>query len=98
MPVLQKRHDHMAIVVDEFGSAIGMITIEDILREVVGEVVNVGYTLMEALDGDGYLMDGRAPLMTRVPPSASRFLRRKRMPLGAWLFRIFTISRYRVNP
>ena len=72
LPVLQKRHDHMAIVVDEFGSAIGMITIEDILHEVVGEVINVGYTFeghiprrkyrIEALDGGGYLMDGRASI------------------------------------
>lgn len=40
---LQNRQDHMAIVVDEFGSAIGMITLEDVLERVVGEVVNIGY-------------------------------------------------------
>ena len=72
LPVLQKRHDHMAVVVDEFGSAIGMITIEDILNEIVGEVINVGYTFegymprrkysIEALDGGEYLMDGRVSI------------------------------------
>jgi len=40
---LQRRDDHMAIVIDEFGSAIGMITLEDLLEQVVGEVVNLGY-------------------------------------------------------
>jgi CBS domain containing-hemolysin-like protein len=37
LPALRERDDHMAIVVDEFGSAIGMITMEDIMEEVVGD-------------------------------------------------------------
>jgi putative hemolysin len=45
-PLLRKRDDHMAIVVDEFGSAIGMIAMEDIIEEVIGEI-NVGYDFDE---------------------------------------------------
>lgn len=70
--ILQQRKDHMAIVVDEFESAIGMITIEDILEEVVGEVMDVGYTFegylprhkysIEKLEENVYLMDGRVPI------------------------------------
>ncbi len=46
LPQLRAREDHMAIVVDEFGSAIGMITMEDIIEEVVGET-GVGYDFIE---------------------------------------------------
>ena len=62
----------MAVVVDEYESAIGMITLEDVLVEVVGEVVNVGYTFeahlprhkysIEKLEDGTYLMDGRVPV------------------------------------
>lgn len=65
---LQQRDDHMAIVVDEFGSAVGMVTLEELLEQVLGEVVNIGYNfethmphraVIEKLGGDRYLLDGR---------------------------------------
>jgi CBS domain containing-hemolysin-like protein len=71
LPILRNRDDHMAIVVNEFGSAIGMITMEDILEEVVGEI-DVGYDfeeylprrkrIFEMLDEETYLMDARLPI------------------------------------
>jgi len=71
LPVLREREDHTAIVVDEFGSAIGMITMEDILEEVVGEI-DVGYDfeeylpkrrrIFEMLDEETFLMDSRLPI------------------------------------
>ncbi len=71
LPVLRDRKDQVAIVVDEFGSAVGMITMEDIVEAVVGDI-EVGYEFEEYLKhksrkysmiADGvYLMDGRLPI------------------------------------
>jgi CBS domain containing-hemolysin-like protein len=63
---LQKRRVHMAIVVDEYGGVAGLVTIEDILEEIVGEIQDEYDTGEEPLfqqEAEGtYVFDARANL------------------------------------
>jgi len=38
MQELQRRNAHLAIVVDEYGGTLGLITLEDLIEEIVGEI------------------------------------------------------------
>ena len=56
---------HMAVVVDEFGGVSGLITLEDIIEEIVGEIndeFDEPDTSYEKLDDRTYLFDGRTSL------------------------------------
>ena len=56
---------HMAVVVDEFGGVSGLITLEDIIEEIVGEIndeFDEPETSYEKLDDNVYVFDGRTML------------------------------------
>lgn len=62
---LQSQRVHMAVVVDEYGATVGLITIEDILEELVGEIVDEydeEVPLVEVLDDDRWRVDARLPI------------------------------------
>ena len=61
----QRRKVHMAIVLDEYGGTAGLVTIEDLLEEIVGEIqdeYDVEEPLVERIDEDRARVDGRAAI------------------------------------
>jgi CBS domain containing-hemolysin-like protein len=61
----QKRRTHLAIVVDEFGGTEGLITLEDALREVVGEMGDERHAEKPSFvetEGGAYIVEGNFPL------------------------------------
>jgi Mg2+/Co2+ transporter CorB len=57
-----KRRTHFALVVDEYGALRGLITLEDILEEIVGEITDefdlAQETVLKRADNGDYLVDG----------------------------------------
>lgn len=62
---LQKQKVHMATVLDEYGGTLGIVTLEDILEELVGEIWDEHDEVVDyftKVDDTTYLVDGNAEL------------------------------------
>ncbi len=61
---MQARQIHVAIVIDEYGGTAGLVTIEDILEEIVGEIAD---EYDKERPGVEWLDAGRARVIARLP-------------------------------
>ena len=62
---MRQRKTHMALVADEYGGTAGLVTIEDLLEEIVGEIFDEydrDEPLVTELDDGGFLLDARLPI------------------------------------
>jgi putative hemolysin len=61
----QEKKIHMAVVVDEYGGTSGIITLEDILEEIVGEIndeFDIDETIYSRIDQNTFVFEGRTLL------------------------------------
>jgi len=63
---MQTTRTHMALVIDEYGGTDGLVTIEDLVEEIVGEIEdehdNEEGPLIDKLGENTFLVDARAPI------------------------------------
>lgn len=61
LQAFRERKEHFAVVIDEYGSFMGIVTLEDILEEIVGDIDDEHDEVIEgvrALPGNRYMVDG----------------------------------------
>ncbi|MFG1401207.1 hemolysin family protein [Xanthobacter sediminis] len=67
---MQAARTHLALVIDEYGGTDGLVSIEDVVEEIVGEIEDehdeAAESLLEHQDDGSYLVDARAPLESIV--------------------------------
>lgn len=61
----QEKKNHLAIVVDEYGGTSGLVTLEDVIEEIVGEISDEYDTddlVYSKIDASNYVFDGKTAL------------------------------------
>jgi len=83
-----KKRMHMAIVIDEYGSVAGLVTLEDIVEEIIGDITDE-HEVVDAsivpLEKGGWLIDGGTDLEDLEDEFSITFNAEDSVTLAGWL-------------
>jgi putative hemolysin len=82
---------HMAILIDEYGGVVGLVTLEDVLEEIVGEIRDEhesGFTQVMPLEKGGWIVEGGISLNNLEEVLGIKFTAEDSVTLGGFLAEI----------
>nr|MBP3597845.1 HlyC/CorC family transporter [Eubacterium sp.] len=87
---LQSQKMHIAVILDEFGCTVGIITLEDILEELVGDIWDEHDTIeheIEVISDNEYLVSGKANIENLLDELGNEE-ETDVMTVGGWVMKI----------
>jgi putative hemolysin len=92
LQAFRRERSLLAIVQDEFGGTAGLVTMEDVVEEIVGQIVDEydeEEPEVQALENRGWLIDGRMNLDDVNDEIGSEFISEEFDTLGGYVFGLF---------